>query len=490
MTAHSGLIWLRRDLRLDDHTALAAAAQRCTTLFYVFVFDKPILKGLPRHDRRIEFILLSLHEIDQTLRKQRADGRAQLIVLHDDARHAIPALAEDLGVDSVWTHRDYEPDALARDAQVAKALAQLGKTFETFKDQVMFEFDELLTTTGTPYSVFTPYRRQWRAKLDAQPATLQDCTAAASRAGPVPKRYAAGLPELKDLGFASTNLLQLQLPPGASGAMRMLDDFLPRLGHYQRQRDFPAQRGPSYLSTHLRFGTVSIRRLVACAQSAMASMDSALEREGAEVWLSELIWRDFYSQVLAHHPQVVKRAFKPAYDRIEWDDDAQLLQAWQAGQTGYPLVDAAMMQINQTGYMHNRLRMVTASFLTKDLGLDWRAGEAYFALHLNDFELASNNGGWQWAASTGCDAQPYFRIFNPITQSEKFDAAGQFIRRYLPVLAKLPARYLHAPWLAPAQVLQQAGVTLGRNYPHPVVGHAQARMRTLERYAVVKEARS
>ena len=266
----------------------------------------------------------------------------------------------------------------------------------------------------------------------------------------------------------------------------LLADFADRIDAYDQARGFPARKGPSYLSTHLRFGTVSIRQL---ARTAWARMQGG--SRGAEVWLSELVWRDFYHQILHHHPRVVGHSFKPEYDAIKWEHgkaaDA-LFAAWCEGRTGYPLVDAAMHQINQTGYMHNRLRMVVASFLTKDLGLDWRRGEAYFATHLNDFDLAANNGGWQWAASTGCDAQPYFRIFNPVSQSEKFERPeGKFIRRYLPQLAGLPAKLVHAPWLARPVDLQAAGLVLGRDYPAPVVDHADARERTLARYAVVKK---
>jgi deoxyribodipyrimidine photo-lyase len=257
------------------------------------------------------------------------------------------------------------------------------------------------------------------------------------------------------------------------------------MAHYKDTRDFPAVKGPSYLGVHLRFGTVSIRQLAA----------SALEQqkcgsEGAATWLSELIWRDFYAQILSNFPHAATSAFKPEYESIAWEtgDKAQtLFKAWCDGQTGYPLVDAAMAQINQTGYMHNRLRMVSASFLVKDLGIDWRWGERYFAEKLNDFDLSSNNGGWQWAASTGCDAQPYFRIFNPVSQSEKFDAQGKFIRKYLPVLAKLPSAILHSPWLARPLELQAAGVELGKNYPLPIVQHDEARALTLQRYAVVKK---
>ena len=254
---------------------------------------------------------------------------------------------------------------------------------------------------------------------------------------------------------------------------------------YKETRDFPSVKGPSYLSVHLRFGTVSIRAL------AQAAFDGhAQGNVGASTWLGELIWRDFYMQVLHHHPHVAKRAFKPEYDAIKWETGATakiLFEAWCKGQTGYPLVDAAMHQINQTGYMHNRLRMVVASFLTKDLGIDWRWGADYFAEKLIDFDLSANNGGWQWASSSGCDAQPYFRIFNPTSQSEKFDPQGKFIRRYLPVLAALPDKAIHAPWLATPVDLMAAGVELGVNYPRPIVDHATARTTTLARYAVVKK---
>jgi deoxyribodipyrimidine photo-lyase len=254
---------------------------------------------------------------------------------------------------------------------------------------------------------------------------------------------------------------------------------------YHQARDFPAVKGPSYLGPHLRFGTLSVRGLAREAHArAMGGM------RGAEVWLSELIWRDFYHQLLHHHPRVVTEAFKPAYERIKWDHgkaaDA-LFTAWCEGRTGYPLIDAAMIQINTSGYMHNRLRMLTASFLSKDLGIDYKRGEAYFALNLNDYDLAANNGGWQWAASTGSDAQPYFRMFNPVTQSRRFDAEGRFIRRYLPQLAGLPDDLIHAPWLARPVDLAAAGIELGKDYPLPVVDHDAARVKTLARYAAVTD---
>ncbi|MFM7697329.1 MAG: cryptochrome/photolyase family protein, partial [Limnohabitans sp.] len=267
-----------------------------------------------------------------------------------------------------------------------------------------------------------------------------------------------------------------------------VNDFAKRMAHYEDTRNFPAVKGPSYLSVHLRFGTVSVRQLVRLAYPPAMAGDT-----GAQTWLSELIWRDFYHQIMHHHPYAMTHAFKPEYDAIEWEKGKQakhLFQAWCDGQTGYPLVDAAMAQINQTGYMHNRLRMVVASFLVKDLGIDWRWGESYFALHLNDFDLAANNGGWQWASSSGCDAQPYFRIFNPINQSEKFDPQGKFIKRYLPQLAGLSDKEIHAPWLANPLSLQAAGIALGKHYPLPVVDHTHARAKTLLRYSVVSKKKT
>jgi deoxyribodipyrimidine photo-lyase len=270
-----------------------------------------------------------------------------------------------------------------------------------------------------------------------------------------------------------------------SGAARLLEDFVQRMDRYDDTRNFPAIKGPSYLGVHLRFGTVSIRQLVNLARQPVAQGSA-----GAKTWLAELVWRDFYGQILANFPRVASGAFKPEYDAIQWDEGPQadaLFAAWCEGRTGYPLVDAAMAQLNQTGYMHNRLRMVAGSFLVKHLGLDWRWGERYFALHLNDFDLSANNGGWQWVSSSGCDAQPYFRIFNPVTQSEKFDAQGKFIRRYVPALKSLSDKCIHAPWLAKPLELQGSGFTLGQDYPLPVVEHAKARARTLLRYGVVKK---
>jgi deoxyribodipyrimidine photo-lyase len=481
------LVWFRRDLRCDDHAALHHAVQHAKQVWCCFIFDRDILDALPRADRRVEFIRDSLVQVDAQLRELAARHGQQgagLIVRHGHATQELPRLAQALQVQAVYASHDDEPQALARDAKVRGRLADAGIVMHTRKDHVVFERDEIRTLSGGSYSVFTPYKNNWLKTIAPEALQARPVAAHAQALAAVPEQIGRGVPSLSQLGFETTNLSALKIATGASGADTLLADFLDRIDHYQDTRDFPAVKGPSYLSVHLRFGTVSVRRL---AREAHARMQAG--SRGATTWLSELIWRDFYHQIMFHHPHAMASAFKPEYDAIGWEHGKHaeaLFAAWCEGRTGYPLVDAAMAQINQTGYMHNRLRMVVASFLTKDLGLDWRWGERYFAEKLNDFDLAANNGGWQWAASSGCDAQPYFRIFNPVSQSEKFDPEGKFIRRYVPVLAKLPNKALHAPWLARPVDLAAAEVDLGKNYPLPVVAHDVARAKTLERYAVVK----
>jgi len=478
MPISNSLVWFRRDLRVFDHAALHHALRASKAVYCAFVFDTAILAGLPRDDRRLRFIHASLRELDAELR--RLGGG--LIVRHGAARELIPALAAELAVDAVHVNDDYEPEAIARDAAVAEALAAAGRTLLGYKDQVVFEKNEVLTLAGQPYGVFTPYKNAWLKRLAAQPEAVAPWPVepyAAAFAAPA----AQSMPTLAELGFDDG---PLPAPAGMSGAGALFEAFLPRLADYGTARDFPAQAGTSQLSVHLRFGTTSVRHLVRTLQQAMAT---GLGGSGAPVWLSELVWRDFYAMILFHHPHVAGRSFKPAFDAVEWEAGPQadeLFAAWCEGRTGYPLVDAAMLQLNRTGFMHNRLRMVTASFLVKDLGIDWRRGERYFARQLIDYDLASNVGGWQWAASTGCDAQPWFRIFNPVTQSQKFDAKGAFIRQYLPQLGKLDARAIHAPWTVPAEGLAKCGVVLGRDYPAPIVKHEEARQKTLARFAVVK----
>ena len=481
-----GLVWFRRDLRISDNAALTAALRDCKEVWCVFIFDPAILASLPASDRRVEFIHQCVTALDASLREVSGVASAGLIVLHEDAPKAIARLASELNVSTVFAANDYEPYARERDQTVLQLLSGAGITFTRVKDHVIFEEREIVTQTGRPYTVFTPYLNSWLKHLESIGSSLVPPAPPWGGLAPVPAALSPRVPALAELGFERTNLADLGLHGSEAAASALLDGFVQRIQHYDQARNYPAVKGPSYLGVHLRFGTVSIRGLVALALERKRRGDN-----GAAVWLSELCWRDFYFQILANFPQVVDSAFKPAYDRIVWDSDeaAELrFTAWCQGQTGYPLVDAAMAQINQTGYMHNRLRMVAGSFLVKQLGLDWRWGERYFAEKLNDFDLSANNGGWQWVSSSGCDAQPYFRIFNPLLQSEKFDPGGNFIKRYLPALARVPDKWIHAPWTAKGDVLQAAGVTLGVDYPHPIVDHPEARNRTLARYAVVKDS--
>jgi len=469
MNEEKALVWFRRDLRDYDHAALSAALATGAGVYCAFVFASEILDALPsRRDRRVEFIRESLVELDAALRA-RGGG---LIVRHGRSSAEIPRLAKELGVSKVFANRDYEPAARQRDEAVEQALAAAGIGFELFKDQAIFECDEVLTQAGKPFTVFTPYKNAWLKRLGQADCGSFHCTGQL-----LGSELACSVPELAALGFAVTDLAKIGIQPGMSGARALWEAFRPeRLARYGSLRDFPAIRGVSYLSVHLRFGTISIRELVRAALEGKATS-----------WLNELIWRDFYFMILDRFPHVVGQAFKAEYDAIRWNDWPQGLAAWQEGRTGYPLVDAAMRQLNTSGWMHNRLRMVVASFLCKDLGIDWRLGERYFAEKLNDFDLSANNGGWQWAASSGCDAQPYFRIFNPVTQSEKFDPEGRFIRRYVPELAALDNKQIHAPWLIGREAQERLGVVIGRNYPGPIVDHAKAREDTLARYAVVRK---
>ena len=465
---HRALVWFRRDLRDFDHAALSHALRDAREVLCLFVLDREILDPLPsRSDRRVEFIRESLVALDESLRKR---GGA-LIVRHDYARDAVPALAAELGVDAVYANRDYEPAAIARDAAVEKALADRGIALRKSKDQVIFERDELRTQQGTPFGVFTPYKRAWLASLTPVHLAPHPVDGQGGAMTMPPQALANGVPTLDELGFRTTNLRELDIATGMRGGAALFASFKRRIERYRELRDYPARKGPSYLSVHLRFGTVSIRALVAYAHQRSLLPDG----EGAATWLSELVWREFYSQLLWHHPRLTNHAYQNAYDALPFANDRRLYEAWRDGRTGYPIVDAAMRQLNTTGYMHNRLRMVAASFLVKDLLVDWRWGERYFAEALIDYDLASNNGGWQWAASTGCDAQPYFRIFNPVTQSRRFDPDGKFIRRYVPELKLLDDRQIHAPWQVAPAVLQARGFVIGRDYPLPIVDHAAAR---------------
>jgi deoxyribodipyrimidine photo-lyase len=465
LSAGSALVWFRRDLRDFDQAALSAALDAHHSVHCAFVFDTEILEALAsRADRRVTFIWDSVRELKAAL-EARGGG---LHVLHGRAREEIPRFARRLGVVAVYANRDYEPLATARDADVAARLRDAGIDFRTFKDQVIFELDEVRTGSGKPFSVFRPYKRAWLRKLEPRDLAACDIEKLVARLAPA---AADGMPPLEELGFERSSL---PVPPGMSGGAQLWAAFKQQIDAYAAQRDFPARSATSRLSTHLRFGTVSIRALARFAHGQGGA--------GAMTWLSELIWRDFYFAVLAARPDVTDHSFRPEYDGLDWKDDEAAWRSWCEGRTGYPIVDAAMRELNAAGTMHNRLRVISASFLVKDLGLDWRRGERYFAERLLDYDLAANNGGWQWCASTGCDAQPWFRIFNPLTQSRRFDPEGDFIRRWVHELKAVPLARLHAPWEMTVLEQQAAKCVIGRDYPAPIVQHEVARQRALARY--------
>jgi len=445
------LCWLRRDLRLHDHAALHHALKSGLPVACVFVFDSTILQSLPANDVRLAFIYDSLLQVQEQLRQ----NGSELITVYGDPVQKIPELAISLNAKTVYTNEDYEPAAITRDRAVSHALSSQGMELQLFKDQVIFAQDEILTQQKQPYTVLRPTSAiGWRV------SNLNMCKHTTARKANGPRCPSKPCLAWSNWAFKTSLAQKLLNPAGWQGAQTLLEEFEPRIHAYQERRDFPAKRGVSYLAPHLRFGTLSIRQAVSLAWPS--------DSEGAATWLSELIWREFYQQFLWHHPETASESFKPAYKDLPFPNREDWFQAWKEGQTGYPIVDAAMRQLNQSGYMHNRLRMISASFLVKDLLIDWRWGEQYFAQKLLDYDMASNVGGWQWAASTGCDAQPYFRIFNPITQSRKFDPDGQFIRRYVPELASLDKQAVHAPWQAKQLPIE---FRLGQDYPAPIVDH-------------------
>ncbi len=454
------IVWLRRDLRLRDHRPLAEATRRFARVAVAFVFDTRILDALEdADDRRVTFLHRSLAEVDRRLR----ECGSRVVALHGDPVDEIPRLAARWGASAVFAGRDPDPYAVDRDAEVGRRLSALGCGLCLVKDHVILEAPEVATPDGGAYRVFTPFSKAWLARV--RPEDLAEHAPDLSRLAPSAELDGLGLEDwsLGRIGFQEA---RLPIEPGEEAARTTFRAFLKRIDRYGELRDFPSADGVSGLSPHFRFGTLSVR---AAAREAMAR-----PTEGARKWLMELIWREFYQAILWRFPHVVRGNFRPEYDGLVWPGGDEEFQAWADGRTGYPIVDAAMRCLRATGLMHNRLRMVAASFLTKDLLVDWRRGEAWFARWLLDYELASNNGGWQWAASTGCDAQPYFRIFNPVLQSRKFDPNGELIRRWCPELSGFSDEREASP-------LEQelAGCRIGRDYPLPVVDHQVQKARAV-----------
>ncbi|MCS7003896.1 MAG: DNA photolyase family protein [Cytophagales bacterium] len=426
------VFWFRRDLRLDDNAGLYYALRSSNPVLPIFIFDKHILEKLDdKFDKRLTFIYESL----QNLQSELISLGTSLDVRYGTPEEVWKQLIEEYEISDVFTNHDYEPYAIKRDKTIHALLHECGIGFHSYKDQTIFEKNEILKDDGKPYTIFTPYSKKWHQLL----ATNQKFYL---KSYPTEKYFhnflkisPKPLPPLESFGFQKVK--EIRFP-----SKQLKEDILK---NYAEKRDFPSVQGTTRLSVHLRFGTVSIRKL---AQKGL---------ELSQKWLTELIWRDFYMMILYHFPHVVERSFQPRYDRIEWRNCPEEFQRWCEGKTGYPIVDAGMRELNETGYMHNRVRMITASFLTKHLLIDWRWGEAYFAKKLLDFDLAANNGGWQWAAGTGCDATPYFRIFNPFEQTKKFDRHLLYIQKWIPEL-------------------------FTEEYPKPIVEHKTARERCLQTY--------
>jgi len=422
------LFWFRRDLRLEDNAGLYYALKKGLPVLPIFIFDKNILDKLEdKKDGRVEFI----HQAILNLNEQLKEFGSSIKVFHSTPENVFNKFVKEYDIECVYTNHDYEPYANERDVAVKEFLINNKIEFKTYKDQCIFEKDEVVKDDGKPYTIFTPYSRKWKLRLTD------------FHVKPYPnKKYfknfiqtkTFNIPTLKELGFEKSGL---EFPSTTISKSIV--------ANYKEQRDFPAIKGTSKLSLHLRFGTVSIR--------ALAKQALLLN----ETWLNELIWRDFYMMILYHFPHVAKNSFKTQYDRIEWRNNEHEFKAWCEGKTGFPIVDAGMRELNSTGFMHNRVRMIVASFLVKDLLIDWRWGEAYFAQKLLDFDLSANNGGWQWAAGSGCDAAPYFRVFNPTEQTKKFDPKYEYVRKWVPEFNTA-------------------------KYPKPIVDHSAARLRVLSVY--------
>jgi deoxyribodipyrimidine photo-lyase len=479
MSSSPVIHWFRRDLRLSDNSALAAASASGRPVIPVFIFDPALLGSSRVSAARVAFMLKALQALDATLREY----GSRLLVRRGDPRTVLPELARATGAMGVYFNRDYSPFARQRDAAVMEALNIPAYGYE---DVLILPPGSILKQDGHPFAVFTPFYQRWLSMPKPDRVGTPDRGAFFRFDDEDSHIELNPLPTLADLGFGPT----IDLPAASEAeAQRRLHDFIDtRLLHYQQGRnrlaahpDDDTLHGTSFLSPYLRLGMLSPRQAYTAAHQVYPQAESRDERDSLEQWLSELAWRDFYGHILYHFPYVLQHNFKTAYQDLEWRHAPDELQAWKAGHTGYPVIDAAMRQLQQMGWMPNRARMIVASFLCKDLLIDWREGDRYFMQMLIDGDPASNNGGWQWTAGTGTDAQPYFRIFNPVSQSRKFDPEGAYIRRWLPELRDVPTPFIHEPWRMP---------TPPRDYPPPMVDHAFARARTLAAFGLARDNQS
>ncbi|WP_125216185.1 cryptochrome/photolyase family protein [Rickettsiales endosymbiont of Stachyamoeba lipophora] len=472
---HKGLVWLRRDLRVDDHKVIAAATQECDLVYLAFVFDENILaRFVNKQDRRLSFITDALLGINKRIKIY----NSQVIVTVGNPEQVIPDMAGILGVERIYAGTDYEPSNVIRDQKVVNSLAKLDISLQLICDHLIIPAEKILKNNQEPYKVFTPFAKAWRAHLSkadyqlVQPnlnklcyPSSQELNQLETRVKLIETQQAQEI--LTIVGYEYQPNLSFIVEDAAVKLQEFLDN---KINNYNIERNFLARNGTSLLSPYLRFGIISIRE---CFREA-----NEIETNGAYAWVQELIWREFYMMILFRFPHTVNLEFQPAYQyTLKWENDPSKIKAWQEGKTGYPIIDAAMRQLNQTGWMHNRARMIAASFLTKDLLVDWKIGEEYFAQQLLDYDLSSNVGGWQWSASTGTDAQPYFRIFNPYTQSKNFDPQGEYIRTYVSELKQVEEQSIHKP---SEQIIKYYG------YLPPIVDHSAQRIKTLNLFKAVK----
>jgi deoxyribodipyrimidine photo-lyase len=460
--------WIRRDLRLFDNPALSIAASQHQTVIPVFVLDPALLNARTLSNRRLAFLFAGLRKLDVDLRRR----GSRIIIRNGKPMDVLRSLVSESGAGSLYAQEDFSPYARKRDAEIARELP-----LELVSGPTLRHPEEICKKDGSPYIVYTPFMHTWLDKAFPAPGSLL----------PVPARLHTPK-NIHSETLPDTPLHNLEhiFPAGENAARRKLQHFTGNLNSgifaYQQQRDFLDMDGTSMLSPYLRMGAISIRQVVITALDCLKNASSPEGRQGVQTWLNELIWREFYTSILYHFPHVLRRSFRAQMENIPWRNPVEDFQAWTNGRTGFPVVDAAMRQLEEIGWVHNRARMLAASFLVKNLLVDWRWGERWYMQHLVDGDPAANNGGWQWVAGTGTDAAPYFRIFNPVTQGKKYDPQGDYIRRWIPELRSVPNRFIHTPWQMPIDLQHQTGCIIGRHYPTPIVDLNETRKLALAAY--------
>ncbi len=458
----SAIWWIRRDLRLSDNHALNAALGSAQRVIPLFILD-PFFERYPTPARQ-SFLFNGLRALDDDLR---ALG-SRLIVRRGNPAEVLKQVCVEIGTRNVFAEQDFSPYAKRRDSLVSEHAS-----LSLIPGVTIHPPGSVCKNDGSPYSIFTPFRNAWNAF--PQPGKSSD---APQSLGEISTLVSEVIPE-------STNSLHWEA--GERPAQRKLEHFIEKeLTDYANMRNFPAHDGTSQLSPYIHFGMLSARQVWHAVKQAQLGSKNTDFVKSCQIFIDELVWREFYTTILHFFPYVLNQAFRPKHDRLEWRDDPSALKAWQCGETGYPMVDAGMRQLAQTGWMHNRVRMIVASFLVKDLFIDWKAGQAWFMRMLVDGDAASNNGGWQWTAGTGTDAAPFFRVFNPVLQGKRFDPVGEYVRRYIPELNAVPNGFIHEPWLMPNSLQNQLGIKIGRDYPHPIVEHSAARERAIKAWQALR----